>query len=366
MAQPTNSNVDELQQNSSLTETYKNQLSDYCRKHSEKNQKFKKEELKKESQVNARKQNKEAKSKRRSVIEGFERGKRVVEEVSDRTCIYVNPNRGIEACVDVGNIRLSHKISSQGLRNLFGKLTKGLHRYNPAQKSQTEEVIGITPTPVSQPKMQTFGITVEKLAAIAVIWYSVYKIVREIGPPCWNLISSRLGSTTTIASTTRPEVKFKSQQETATFLQNKEEQSNKESVYESPHQDTERRATVAVCIKCKLRFPFHLLSEKTIQENRAFVVATCNLPKYNLSAGIVGCVAGVDKENWMEVLFLPKEGPLCHFPWLEEAAQLWPFALLTNSVDDVKKSFDLKGAKESKDRREYVFDIKKEWTGVTA
>ena len=56
----------------------------------------------------------------------------------------------------------------------------------------------------------------------------------------------------------------------------------------------------------------------------------------------------------------------CHFPWLEEAAQLWPFALLTNSVDDVKKSFDLKGAKESKDRREYVFDIKKEWTGVTA
>lgn len=45
MAQPTNSNVDELQQNSLLIETYKNQLSDYCRKHSEKNQKFKKEEL---------------------------------------------------------------------------------------------------------------------------------------------------------------------------------------------------------------------------------------------------------------------------------------------------------------------------------
>ena len=53
----------------------------------------------------------------------------------------------------------------------------------------------------------------------------------------------------------------------------------------------------------------------------------------------------------------------CHFPWLEEAAQLWPFALLTNFVDDVKK---LKRAKESKDRKEYVFDIKKEWTGVTA
>lgn len=63
MAQPTNSNVDELQQNSLLIETYKNQLSDYCRKHSEKNQKFKKEELKKESQINARKQNKEAESK---------------------------------------------------------------------------------------------------------------------------------------------------------------------------------------------------------------------------------------------------------------------------------------------------------------
>jgi hypothetical protein len=112
-----------------------------------------------------------------------------------------------------------------------------------------------------------------------------------------------------------------------------------------------------------LEFPSNLLSEKAIKENRGFVVVTCNLPKYSLSAGVVGCVISVDKANWMEI---PKEGPWCDLPWLEEAAQLWPFALLTNSVDYVKNSFDLKRAKESEDRKNYVFNIQKQWIDVTA
>ena len=330
--------------------------------------------------MNARKEKKEVASNRRLVEKGFERGKKLV---SDRIYVHANPKRGVEACVDIGNLRLSHEISSQDLKDSFGRLTEGLYRFNPVQKRQepqTKEIIGINPTPASQSKIQNFDLTLQKLAAVTIICYYVYRTFKEIGPPCWNFVSARLGKTSTLASTTRPEPRFevkpqveqeitsrfKSQRETATFLQNKEEQNNKKSLYKFPEQDTERRANGIVCIKCQLEFPSNLLSEKAIQENRAFVVATCNLPKYNLSAGLVGCVVNVDKANWMEVLFLPKEGPWCHLPWLEEAAQLWPFALLTNSVDDVKKLFDLKRAKESKNRKEYVFDIQKEWAGVTS
>ncbi len=107
--------------------------------------------------------------------------------ISDQTYIHANPKRGVEGYIDVGNLRLSHEISSQGLTDSVGKLTKGLHKFNPAQKyqeSQTEEVMDINTTPVLQSKTQNFGLTVEKLATITVIWYAVYKIVREIGPPC--------------------------------------------------------------------------------------------------------------------------------------------------------------------------------------
>ena len=41
--------------------------------------------------------------------------------------------------------------------------------------------------------------------------YSVYQIVRKLGPPYRNLVSSRLGSTAAVASTTRPGARFKSQ-----------------------------------------------------------------------------------------------------------------------------------------------------------
>ena len=306
------------------------------------------------------------------VEKGFERGKRLVEGVSDQTYIHANPKRGVEACIDIGNLRLSHEVSSQDVKNSFGKLTKGLHRFNPVQKTQepqAKEVMGINPTPALQSKTETFHFTLQNLAAITIIGYYVYKIVRDMLPPCWNFVSSRLGKTSTVASTTRPETRFevepqverevtprfKSQQETVPFLQSKEEQNNKKPLSKLPEQDTEIRATATVCIKCKLEFPSNLLSEKTVQENRAFVVVTCNLPKYNLSAGVVGCVVSVDERNWMEVLFLPKEGPWCHLLWLEEAAQLWPFDLLTSSVDDVKKSFDLKRAKESEDQSRICF-----------
>ena len=363
MNQPTNSNVNQTE----LAEAYQNQLLEYRQNQSKTHQK-----LKKESQVNARKEKKEVDSKRRLVEKGFEKGKRLVEGVSDQTYIHANPKKGVEACVDIGNVRLSHEISSQGFTDSFGRLTKGLHRFNPVQRRQepqTNMLMDINPTPASQSKISTFNLTIEKIAAAAVICYYVYRIVREIGPPCWNFVSSRLGNRSVVASPeARFEVgeqestpRFKSQRETTTFLQN-----NKKPLYKLPQQETEIRATATVCIKCKLRFPSYLLSEKTIKENRGFIVATYNIPKYNISAGLVGCVVSVDKANWMEVLFLPKEGPWCHLPWLEEAAQLWPFALLTNSVDDVKKSFDLKRAKESKDRQEYVFDIQKEWTGITS
>lgn len=351
MSKPTNSNVNQ-------TELYQNQLLEYRQNH---------QKLKKESQVNARQEKKEVDSNRRLVEKGFKRSKK---SVSDRIYVHANPKRGVEACVDIGNVRLSHEISSQDLKDSFGRLTKGLHRFNPVQKRQepqTKEIMGINPAPASQSKIQNFDLTLQKLAAVTIICYYVYRTFREIGPPCWNFVSARLWKTSTTRPEPRFEVKpqveqerFKSQQKTVAFLQN-----NKKSLYKFPEQDTERRANGIVCIKCQLEFPSNLLSEKAIQENRGFVVATCNLPKYNLSAGLVGCVVSVDKANWMEVLFLPKEGPWCHLPWLEEAAQLWPFALLTNSVDDVKKSFDLKRAKQSEDRKEYVFDIQKEWTGVT-
>jgi hypothetical protein len=360
MNQPTNSNVNQTQS----AETYQNQLLEYRQNHYETYQK-----LKKDSQVHARKEKNDIDSNRRWVDKGVEKGERLGEGINDQTYIDANREKGVEAYVDIGNVRLSHEIPSLGITDSFGRLTKRLHRFNPVQKRQEPQInmlMDTNPTPDSQSKISTFNLTIEKVAVAAVVCYSVYRIVREIGPPCWNFVASRLS---VIAS---PETRFevaeqestprsKSQRETSTFLQNK-----KKPLYKLPQQDTERKTSATVCIKCQLEFPSNLLSEKAIQENRAFVVATCNLPKYTLSAGLVGCVVSVDKANWMEVLFLPKEGPSCHFPWLEEAAQLWPFALLTNSVDDVKKSFDLKRAKESKDCQEYVFDIQKEWTGVTS
>ena len=198
MSKPTNSNANQTE----LAEAYQNQLLEYRQNHSKTHQK-----LKKESQVNARKEKKEVDSKRRLVEKGFERGKKLV---SDQTYIHANPKRGVEACVDIGNVRLSHEISSQGFTDSFGRLTEGLHRFNPVQKRQepqTKEITGINPipsmagggqrTPASQSKIQNFDLTLQKLAAITIICYYVYRTFREIGPPCWNFVSARLWKTST-------------------------------------------------------------------------------------------------------------------------------------------------------------------------
>ena len=238
--QPTNSNVTGLQQNLStsntsteVTETYQTQLDEYSKKHSERYQK-----LKKESQVKSKKERQEAGSNRRLV----EKSKTLVEGVRDQTHIHVNPKRGVEACIDIGNIRLSHEVSFQDFTNSFGKLTKGhfftfnegLHRCNPAQKHQEAEttpLMGIEPIHALHPKTQPSGLTFGKVVAFAVLCYSGFKILSKIVPPGWNFVFSQLAKEPTVASTTSPETMFDSQQETVTFLRNKEEQNAKKTSF---------------------------------------------------------------------------------------------------------------------------------------